>query len=93
MRWAWLSFISAQIVLSIVVLAVAIILTRNAGLGVVKSSTIPAFFAIDAHDRELLDSRKGPGKQQVEIDSLLKDGLGTSWKLGLTDRGWMLHGR
>ncbi|KAF6831307.1 hypothetical protein CPLU01_06864 [Colletotrichum plurivorum] len=92
-RWAWLAFISSQIVLSIVLLAVAIIMTRSAGLGVVKSSTIPAFFAVDTHDRELLRSGKGYPKQQDEMDSLLKDGLGAGWKLGLTDRRWMLHGR
>ncbi|KAF6787643.1 hypothetical protein CMUS01_16437 [Colletotrichum musicola] len=92
-RWAWLAFISSQIVLSTVLLDVAIIMTTNAGLRVVKSSTIPAFFAVDTHDRELLRSGKGYPKQQDELDSLLKDGFGAGWKLVLTDRGWMLHGQ
>ncbi|KAF9873993.1 hypothetical protein CkaCkLH20_08365 [Colletotrichum karsti] len=84
-RWAWLAFISSQIVLSTIVLAVTIIQARNAGLGIVKSSTLPAFFVIDTHDRELLENGKGLKKQQEEVDDLLKEGHGVGWKLGLTD--------
>lgn len=92
-RWEWLAFISSQTVLSVILLAMVVYQARNSGIGVVKSSILPAFLAIDARDRDLLDNGGAPAKQQGEVDDLLRDGLGDGWRLRLTDHGWTVEQR
>ncbi|KAL0935998.1 uncharacterized protein CTRU02_208213 [Colletotrichum truncatum] len=90
-RWEWLAFISSQIALSILLLAIAIIQGRKAGLGVVKSSTLPAFFAVNTQDRLLLENGVSDKYRQEEAQGILKNGSGIGWKFGLTERGWVLN--
>ncbi|KAH0440670.1 hypothetical protein CcaCcLH18_02340 [Colletotrichum camelliae] len=90
-RWPWLAFILIQIAFSIVLLAVAIVQTRAARLGVIKSSTLPAFFAISSHDKGLLEKRFAAGWQQDEVVNMVKNGPSAGWSLQLTERGWTLR--
>ncbi|KAH0441178.1 hypothetical protein CcaCcLH18_02088 [Colletotrichum camelliae] len=88
-RWWWMTLISCQVVLSTIVLVVALIQARMAGLNVVKSSTFPAFFAIDSSDRKLLETRAAPMDVQEQNQDLGKKGLG-QWRLRMQDHGWVL---
>ncbi|KAK4195643.1 hypothetical protein QBC40DRAFT_185322 [Triangularia verruculosa] len=54
-RWEWLSLIVAQVVFSLVILLMVIIQTSELGLPVVKSSILPAFFAVGLADRETIE--------------------------------------
>lgn len=90
-RWQWLVFISAQVLLSAALLAVAIIKTRNAGLGVIKNSTLPAFFAIDSHDKRMLEQGSAGSLQQKEVEEMVGNESGAGLRLGLAERGWILR--
>ncbi|OHE92387.1 hypothetical protein CORC01_12314 [Colletotrichum orchidophilum] len=90
-RWPWLAFISCQVALSIVLLAFAIIQTRSAGIGVVKSSTLQAMVAINSKDKQTLEIGLAQRKHQEEVDDIVRRGPGIAWSLGMTDRGWSLR--
>ncbi|KAK1855678.1 hypothetical protein CCHR01_01692 [Colletotrichum chrysophilum] len=89
-RWGWLAFISAQVLLSILLVGVAIIQTRQAGLGVAKSSILPSFFAINSQDKHALEQEGTRSIQQKEMESMIQNKSGAGWRLGLTERGWIL---
>ncbi|EFQ32518.1 hypothetical protein CGRA01v4_05954 [Colletotrichum graminicola] len=89
-RWPWLAFISSQVALSIVLLATAIVGTKRAGLGVVKSCTLQAFVAINSKDKQALEISLAQQRHQREVDSIVERGLGIAWRLGMTDHGWKL---
>lgn len=90
-RWPWLAFISSQVALSIVLLALAIIKTKAAGIGVVKSSALPALVAIDSKDKQVLEKRLASQAHQDEVDGMARRGRGIAWKLSMMDRGWALR--
>ncbi|KAK0662518.1 hypothetical protein QBC41DRAFT_359614 [Cercophora samala] len=50
-RWEWLSLVAAQIGLSLVVLLLVMVQTAGLGVPVVKSSILPAFFAVGLAER------------------------------------------
>ncbi|KAK0745328.1 hypothetical protein B0T21DRAFT_280461 [Apiosordaria backusii] len=50
-RWEWLSLVAAQIGLSLLVLLIVMIQTSILGVPVVKSSILPAFFAVGLAER------------------------------------------
>ncbi|KAF4816302.1 hypothetical protein CGCSCA5_v006645 [Colletotrichum siamense] len=88
-RWWWMTLISCQVVLSTVVLVAALIQARMAGLNVVKSSTFPAFFAIDSSEKKLLETRTASMDVQEQDRYLGTKGLG-QWRLRIQDNGWVL---
>ncbi|KAI8157588.1 hypothetical protein K4K49_005285 [Colletotrichum sp. SAR 10_70] len=88
-RWWWMTLISCQVVLSTVVLVAALIQARMAGLNVVKSSTFPAFFAIDSSEKKLLETRTASMDVQEQDRYLGTKGLG-QWRLRMQDNGWVL---
>lgn len=90
-RWPWLAFISCQAVLSIMLLALAIIQTKTAGIGVVKSSTLQAMVAINSKDKQALEIGLAQGHHQEEVDDVVRRGPGIAWSLGMSDRGWSLR--
>ncbi|KAK2016786.1 hypothetical protein LZ32DRAFT_524372 [Colletotrichum eremochloae] len=89
-RWPWLAFISSQVALSMALLATAIVETKRAGLGVVKSCTLQAFVAINAKDKQSLEISLAQQRHQREVDEVVERGPGIAWRLGMTDRGWKL---
>ncbi|KAK1995865.1 hypothetical protein LX36DRAFT_712817 [Colletotrichum falcatum] len=89
-RWPWLAFISSQVALSIALLAAAVVGTRRAGLGVVKSSALQAFVAINSRDKQTLEISLAQRRHQREVDDIVGKGPGIAWRLGMTDRGWKL---
>ncbi|KXH62508.1 hypothetical protein CNYM01_01719 [Colletotrichum nymphaeae SA-01] len=86
-RWPWLAFISCQAVLSIMLLALAIVQTKAAGIGVVKSSTLQAMVAINSKDKQALEIGLAQGHHQEEVDDVVKRGPGIAWSLGLLALG------
>ncbi|KAK1625485.1 hypothetical protein BDP81DRAFT_328128 [Colletotrichum phormii] len=90
-RWPWLAFISCQAVLSIILLALAIIQTKAAGIGVVKSSTLQAMVAINSKDKQALEIGLAERHHQEEVDEVVRRGPGIAWSLGMSDRGWSLR--
>ncbi|KAK1722544.1 uncharacterized protein BDZ83DRAFT_582761 [Colletotrichum acutatum] len=90
-RWPWLAFISCQAVLSIMLLALAIIQTKAAEIGVVKSSTLQAMVAINSKDKQALEIGLAQGHHQEEVNDVVRRGPGIAWSLGMSDRGWSLR--
>ncbi|KAI3558115.1 hypothetical protein CABS01_02675 [Colletotrichum abscissum] len=84
-RWPWLAFISCQAVLSIMLLALAIVQTKAAGIGVVKSSTLQAMVAINSKDKQALEIGLAQGHHQEEVDDVVRRGPGIAWSFGTVE--------
>ncbi|KAI8311801.1 hypothetical protein K4K61_011480 [Colletotrichum sp. SAR11_59] len=56
-RWEWLIFLAAQIVISIVILGLVIWETYEVNIDIIKSATIPALFAINSQEMARLEFR------------------------------------
>ncbi|TQN69467.1 hypothetical protein CSHISOI_06108 [Colletotrichum shisoi] len=89
-RWPWLAFISSQVALSALLLATAIIQTRAARIGVVKSSVLQGLVAVNSKDKQALEICLAQRKHQDEVDEIVRRGPGIAWSLGMTERGWKL---
>ncbi|KAI8317452.1 hypothetical protein K4K59_006713 [Colletotrichum sp. SAR11_240] len=56
-RWEWLIFLAAQIVISIIILGLVIWETYEVNIDIIKSATIPALFAINSQEMARLELR------------------------------------
>lgn len=61
-RWPWLTLLAAQVLLSVLLLAMVIIETVGADVDIVKSSMLAALFAIGAEEKTALEKDVGEGK-------------------------------
>ncbi|KAK4178302.1 hypothetical protein QBC36DRAFT_344725 [Triangularia setosa] len=59
-RWEWLSLVAAQIGLSLVVLLLVMVHTAVLGVPIVKSSILPAFFAVGLTERAQAERGRDP---------------------------------
>ncbi|KAK4195627.1 hypothetical protein QBC40DRAFT_269118 [Triangularia verruculosa] len=79
-RWEWLSLVAVQIVLSLVILILIIVQTSVLGVPVVKSSILPAFFAVGLTEREAADRMRGnpagDNEESLETGESLKEKVG-----------------
>ncbi|KAJ0161989.1 hypothetical protein CTA2_5291 [Colletotrichum tanaceti] len=91
-RWPWLAFISSQVALSALLLATAIVQTRAARIGVVKSSVLQGLVAVNSRDKQGLEICLAHRRHQDEVDEIVRRGPGIAWSLGMTERGWKLGG-
>ncbi|KAL3292429.1 hypothetical protein RB213_014709 [Colletotrichum asianum] len=95
-RWEWLIFLAAQIVISIVILGLVIWETYEVNIDIIKSATIPALFAINSQEMARLEFRsRGKRTTLLEQYQFVSRGIrgqlheiGGRWVLGApsTDR-------
>jgi hypothetical protein len=83
-----MTFITAQICLSIILLSVVIIRTHLAGIAAIKTATLPTLFAVKSSDRFQLEAGSAPEKVQDEYLDLQRRGTGVMESLTRTDNGW-----
>ncbi|KAF4824771.1 hypothetical protein CGCSCA5_v000692 [Colletotrichum siamense] len=77
-HWHWLALLAAQTLFSILLLALVIIETAISDIAVVKSSTLPAIFAINAREKAEMESRFREGEPAADKDDhrLVPSGIG-----------------
>lgn len=64
-RWPWLAFLAAQVVMSIICLSLVIMETAKTDMDVVKSSTIAALFAMSAEEKTDLQRHLTKGEHMM----------------------------
>lgn len=94
-RWQWLSLLGSQIVLSVAFLVAVIVRTADSGLGVTKSSLLPALFAINAAERALIEA-SGDSVDVIYQDELTQiandaKGIVGQFSTGEKRHGWILR--
>ncbi|KAK1458866.1 hypothetical protein CMEL01_01865 [Colletotrichum melonis] len=91
-HWTWLAFLAAQILLSIAFLALVIMETATSEIAVVKSSTLPAIFALDAKEKAKMEKRFREEEPTVDEDDHRLVPLGIGGELRKTGDKWHLGG-
>lgn len=71
-RWPWLAFLAAQVVICIVCLTLVIMETAKTDMDVVKSSTIAALFAMSAEEKTDLQRRLTEGEHMMSKEDDLR---------------------
>jgi hypothetical protein len=89
-NWAWLGFLITQVALSALFLGTVIVHTRRMNIPVVKSSAVASLFALNTHDKALLEHSETPSapepesRKQIYRDIKIGFGYGLSgWSLGI----------
>ncbi|KAF5513484.1 hypothetical protein CGCF413_v001745 [Colletotrichum fructicola] len=92
-HWPWLALLAAQTLFSIIFLVLVVVETATSDIAVVKSSTLPAIFAINARGKAEMESRFQGGESAVDKDDhrLVPSGIGG--ELRKTGGKWLLAGK
>ncbi|KAF5515254.1 hypothetical protein CGCS363_v001682 [Colletotrichum siamense] len=91
-HWPWLALLAAQILFSIIFLVLVVIETATSNIAVVKSSTLPAIFAINATEKAGMESRFQQGECGVGKDDYQLVPSGIGGELRKTGGKWALGG-
>ncbi|KAL0944797.1 uncharacterized protein CTRU02_202684 [Colletotrichum truncatum] len=89
-RWEWLALLGGQVFLSILLLIVIVIETANANIDIIKSSLLPALFAINAKEKADLERRVAEGEPLMGKGDhrLMPKGVGGEFRK--KGEGWTL---
>lgn len=91
-RWPWLTFLAAQVLLSVVILVMIITETARSGVDIVKSSTLPSLFAINSKDKAEMEDdfdKEEPVFDDGSHRRLVPQGIGGH--LNKMDGKWQLR--
>ncbi|KAJ0364990.1 hypothetical protein COL26b_012252 [Colletotrichum chrysophilum] len=92
-RWEWLTFLAVQICLSVVILVMVIWETATADVDIIKSSTLPALFAINSEELANIEHRFEEGEPLVEKGHQQVVPRGIGGQLYKTGGKWILRSR
>ncbi|KAF4846065.1 hypothetical protein CGCSCA4_v006524 [Colletotrichum siamense] len=92
-RWEWLTFLAVQVCLSIIILVMIIWETAVADVDIIKSSTLPALFAINSEELASIEHRFEEGEPLVEKGHQQVVPHGIGGQLHKTGGKWILRSR
>ncbi|KAF6827139.1 hypothetical protein CMUS01_09121 [Colletotrichum musicola] len=91
-RLSWLALLGAQIVLSLIVLVAIIIETELADVDVIKSSSLPALFAISAEEKATLELGVSEGDPGARGNDRYLAPNSVDGQFKRKGNWWILHG-